>query len=84
MCHGRLKGITMDKRLQKRHRRQVSRAKAAVKRSEPDVRTAEQITAAKEASRPAVRRRNGSLVQRATPSLRKHAGTAAKTDDWTL
>jgi hypothetical protein len=41
----------MDKRLAKRHQRQVSRAKQNVKLSEPDVRTPEQITAAKEASR---------------------------------
>ena len=42
----------MDKRLAKRHKRQVSRAKERVKLSEPDVRTPEQIEAAREASRP--------------------------------
>jgi len=43
----------MDKRLQKRHKRQVSRARARVRLSEPDVRTPEQLSAAREASRPA-------------------------------
>jgi hypothetical protein len=42
----------MDKRLAKRHKRQVSRAKKKVKQSEPDLRTQEQIEAAREASRP--------------------------------
>lgn len=43
----------MDKRLAKRHKRKVSRERARVKLSEPDVRTPEEIRAAKEASRPA-------------------------------
>jgi hypothetical protein len=42
----------MDKRLAKRHKRQVARARENVKVSEPDVRTHEQIEAAREASRP--------------------------------
>jgi len=42
----------MDKRVAKRHQRQVARAKARVKVSQPDVRTPEQKKAAKEASRP--------------------------------
>ena len=41
----------MDKRLAKRHKRQVARAKEHVKLSEPDLRTPEQIKAAREASR---------------------------------
>ncbi len=41
----------MDKRLAKRHKRQVARARANVKTSEPDVRTPEQIEADREASR---------------------------------
>lgn len=49
----------MDKRLQKRHKRQVTRAKAHVKISEPDVRTPEEIAAAREASRPAAASRGG-------------------------
>ena len=42
----------MDKRLAKRHKRQVTRAKESIKISEPDVRTQEQIEAARDASRP--------------------------------
>jgi hypothetical protein len=42
----------MDKRLAKRHKRQVSRAKDKIKLSEPDLRTHEQIEAARELSRP--------------------------------
>lgn len=40
----------MTKRILKRHKRQVARAKARVKLSEPDVRTPEQVRAAREAS----------------------------------
>jgi len=43
----------MNKRLAKRHRRHVSRARARVHISEPDIRTPEQIKAARSASRPA-------------------------------
>jgi hypothetical protein len=42
----------MDKRLAKRHKRQVARARENVKISEPDVRTHEQIEAARKISRP--------------------------------
>jgi hypothetical protein len=42
----------MDKRVEKRHKRQVARAKLHSKKSEPDVRSREQIEAAREASRP--------------------------------
>jgi hypothetical protein len=48
----------MDRRLAKRHKRQVSREKARVNLSQPDLRTPEQIRAAREASRPAGRLRN--------------------------
>ena len=41
----------MDKRLAKTHKRKVSRAKERVRLSEPDMRTEEQIKAAREASR---------------------------------
>src|SRR5689334_19354084 len=41
----------MNKRLAKRHKRQVARAKVRLKLSEPDVRTPEQLAAAREASR---------------------------------
>jgi hypothetical protein len=42
----------MDKRLAKQHKRRVARSKMNLKQSEPDVRTREQIEAAREASRP--------------------------------
>jgi hypothetical protein len=42
----------MDKRLAKRHKRQVARAREHVRTSEPDVRTHEQIEAARFLSRP--------------------------------
>lgn len=48
----------MDKRLMKRHKRQVSREKARVVVSVPDVRTPEQIKAAREASSPDASRGN--------------------------
>ena len=41
----------MDKRLAKRHKRQVARAKEKAKVSEPDVRTPEEIAAAREAGK---------------------------------
>jgi hypothetical protein len=48
----------MDKRLLKRHKRQVSRARQNVKVSEPDLRTPEQIEAAREQSRSVGSRRD--------------------------
>jgi hypothetical protein len=41
----------MNKRLLKRHKRQVARARERVQVSEPDLRTPEQLQAAREASR---------------------------------
>ena len=41
----------MNKRLLKRHKRQVARARERVRLSEPDLRTPEQLAAAREASR---------------------------------
>ncbi len=41
----------MNKRLLKRHKRQVSRARERVRLSEPDLRTPEQLAAAREGSR---------------------------------
>jgi hypothetical protein len=67
----------LNKRLLKRHKRQVERAKEHVKLSEPDLRTPEQITAAREAGRSAGARRGGSQAPSAMPSLRKHAGASA-------
>jgi hypothetical protein len=76
----------MDKRLAKRHKRQVARAKERVKLSEPDLRTPEQIKAAREASRPDMGRgSNDANVGKSTPSFRsgsqaRGTGSAAKTD----
>ena len=64
----------MNKRLLKRHKRQVSRAKERVKVSEPDVRTPEQLSAAREVSRSVAGQHN---VPRA-PYLRPSAQTQAK------
>ena len=73
----------MDKRLTKRHNRQVSRAKERIRLSEPDLRTPEQIKAAREASHPADGRNKGP-VYNSVPSFRNRAtpatGSAAKTD----
>jgi hypothetical protein len=63
----------MNKRLQKRHNRQVSRAKERVKLSEPDLRTPEQLRAAREASRP----RTGPHALYATPPTRNNSPPAA-------
>jgi hypothetical protein len=41
----------VNKRLMKRHQRQVARAKERVRVSEPDLRTPEQLSAAREVSR---------------------------------
>ena len=75
----------MDKRLAKRHKRQVARAKEKVRISEPDVRTHEQIEAAREASRPDMSRGLG--PNKVGPSGRSSRGriatvpaSAAKTD----
>ena len=48
-------GKPVDKRLAKRHKRQVSRSREKVRLSEPDLRTPEQIAAARLASRPDLR-----------------------------
>jgi hypothetical protein len=74
----------MDKRLLKRHKRQVSRAKERVRLSEPDLRTPEQLKAAREASRSLTGRRNDPHAYYSTPLTRKHPGpvtdSTAKTD----
>ena len=71
---------SMDKRLQKRHKRQVLRARAQVKLSEPDVRTPEQQKSDREASRPA----EGSGSAGSAPALRSRSvptvGTNKKAD----
>ena len=63
----------MDKRLQKRHKRQVARAKERVKLSEPDVRTPEQIRAAREASQAASSGRSDAHMQFSSRPSRTHA-----------
>jgi hypothetical protein len=74
----------MDKRLAKRHKRQVSRARERVRLSEPDLRTPEQIKAAREASRPAMVHGNQVRAHGAITPLRNNkapgTGSAAKTD----
>ncbi len=66
----------MNKRLLKRHKRQVSRAKDRGKLSEPDLRTPEQRAAAREASRAVVGRQSDRRAPYATPSP-NHAAPAA-------
>jgi hypothetical protein len=67
----------MDKRLAKRHKRQVARARERVNLSEPDVRTAEQITAAREASRPSAGRGGIANLPSAAPSVRTNPAIAS-------
>lgn len=66
----------MNKRLLKRHKRQVSRAKAKVRLSEPDVRTPEQIRAARAASRSATDLRTGAHARYSTPPTQRQAEIA--------
>ncbi len=66
----------MNKRLLKRHKRQVARARERVKLSEPDLRTLEQLAAAREASRAVASRRNDPRAPYSTPSP-NHAHPAA-------
>jgi hypothetical protein len=66
----------MNKRLLKRHRRHVSRARERVRLSEPDLRTPKQVTAAREASRALVSRRTDQRALYSTPSPSR-AGAAA-------
>ena len=65
----------MNRKLLKRHKRQVARAKERVKVSEPDVRTPEQVAAAREASRAVSRLRNERHANYFTPSI-NHTGRA--------
>jgi hypothetical protein len=74
----------MDKRLAKRHKRQVARERERVKISEPDVRTPEEIKAAREASRATLGASSDSGVRNSMPAFRnthvQGTGSAAKTD----
>ncbi len=69
----------MNKRLEKRHKRKVARARERVKLSEPDVRTPEQIAAAREASRAVGVLRKDPRANYATPSA-SHAAAAPTAD----
>jgi len=65
----------VDKRIAKRHKRQVERAKKNVKTSEPDLRTHEQIRADREASG-GVSARGGMSGSDAKPSTHSKVGPA--------
>jgi hypothetical protein len=66
----------MNKRLLKRHKRQVSRARQHVKVSEPDLRTPEQVTAAREESRSVGSRRDALREPYTSLSIRHPAPPA--------
>ena len=74
----------MDKRLAKTHKRKVARAKQGGTPSAPDLRTPEQIQAAREAGRSASGRSSTPSAANSAPNLRNNArrttGSAAKTD----
>jgi hypothetical protein len=67
----------MDKRLLKRHQRQVLRARQRVRVSEPDLRTPEQISAARELSRSVAGRHDRLREPYATPSVESYASPVA-------
>jgi hypothetical protein len=67
----------MNKRLEKRHKRKVERAREHKKVSEPDVRTPEQIKAARELSRPKID--SSAPFARTRPAA--VADSAAKTEE---
>jgi hypothetical protein len=66
----------MNKRLLKRHQRQVLRAKERVKLSEPDLRTPEQLKAAREVSRSVAGQHDVPRAPYSTPSVRNQASPA--------
>jgi hypothetical protein len=68
----------MDKRILKRHKRQVSRARDRVKLSEPDLRTPEQLAAAREVSRSVASRHSVPQPYYATTSTHQPAGPEAE------
>ena len=68
----------MNNREQKRHKREVSRANSHVKLSAPDVRTPEQIKAAREASRPVGGWRQDPHANFSGPSMQNHVGSVAR------
>jgi hypothetical protein len=68
----------MNKRILKRHERQVSRAKAGVGLSEPDLRKPGQFTAAREVNRSIAGRHSLPHAHYASPSIRNPAGASAE------
>lgn len=68
----------MNKRLLKRHKRQVLRAREQVKLSEPDLRTPEQVREARDASRPSASRRNDPLAHYSGPAARNRTGPSPR------
>ena len=68
----------MNKRIMKRHKRQVSRAKERIRLSEPDLRTPEQLTTAREVSRSIASRHSLPHVHYSSPSIRNPAGRSAE------
>jgi hypothetical protein len=67
----------MNKRLLKRHKRQVARAKDRKRLSEPDLRTPEQVRAAREAGRAATDRRTGVHPRHSTSPAQSNAAGGA-------
>ena len=70
----------MNKRLLKRHKRQVSRAREHVRLSEPDLRTPEEVAAAREANRAVAGRRTDPRMHYSAPSQGRAGRAAAKAD----
>jgi hypothetical protein len=66
----------MSNRLLKRHKRQVLRKREHTKTSEPDLRTPEEIRAAKEASRPSGGWRGGPPALYSAPAKQGSASHA--------
>ena len=71
----------MDKRLAKRHKRQVSRAKDQIRLSEPDVRTPEQLKAARETSRAVTGFHNDPQAHYSNQPIRNSTGPAAESGE---
>jgi len=68
----------MNKRILKRHKRQVSRARERGGLTEPDLRTPEQVAAAREVSRSIASRHSLPHVHYNSPPIRNPAGPSAE------
>ena len=70
----------MDKRAAKRHKREIARkrAKTQAKQSEPDVRTPDEMKAAREASRPAQGWHKDPHSNYSTPSKLNRGGSVGR------